>query len=69
MQGENRERWLKLCAQAAAEQDGEKLLELVKQINELLEEKERRLGVLRLRLHWWLNTGNESSPAESHQAA
>ncbi len=37
---------MELCAQAALEQDGKKLLELVKQINELLEEKERRLGVL-----------------------
>jgi hypothetical protein len=46
MQGEKRERWMELCGQAASEQDGEKLLELVKQINELLEEKERRLGVL-----------------------
>jgi hypothetical protein len=44
MQGEKRERWMELCAQAANEQDGEKLLELVKQINDLLEEKEHRLG-------------------------
>jgi hypothetical protein len=46
VQGEKKERWEELCAQAAVEQDGKKLLELVKQINELLEEKERRLGVL-----------------------
>ena len=46
MQGEKRERWMELCEQAAAEQDGKKLLELVKQINNLLEEKERRPGVL-----------------------
>jgi hypothetical protein len=46
MKGEKRERWMELCAQAAEEQDGIKLLELVKQINDLLEEKERRLGVL-----------------------
>ncbi len=37
---------MELCAQAAAEQDGQKLLELVKQIDDLLEEKERRLGVV-----------------------
>jgi hypothetical protein len=30
---------------AASEQDGEKLLELVEEINEILEAKERRLGV------------------------
>jgi hypothetical protein len=46
MQGEKLERWQEICAQAATEQDGQKLLELVKQINDLLEEKERRLGVL-----------------------
>jgi hypothetical protein len=47
VQGEKKERWKELCARAAEEQDGEKLVELVKQINDLLEEKERRLGVLR----------------------
>jgi hypothetical protein len=43
MKGETGERWKILCAQAAEEQDSEKLLELVKQINKLLEEKEQRL--------------------------
>jgi hypothetical protein len=46
MQGKTKERWEELCAQAAVEQDGQKLLELVKQINDILEAKERRLGVL-----------------------
>jgi hypothetical protein len=46
MQGKKLERWQELCALAATEQDGPKLLELVKQITALLEEKERRLGVL-----------------------
>ena len=46
MQGEKKERWMELCAQPAIEQDGNKLMVLVKQINELLEEKERRLGIL-----------------------
>jgi hypothetical protein len=45
MQGKKREQWMDLCAQAATEQDGTKLLKLVQQINDLLEEKERRLGV------------------------
>ena len=31
MQGKNKEHWEELCAQAAVEQDGQKLLELVKQ--------------------------------------
>jgi hypothetical protein len=43
---EKKERWMELCRQAAVEQDPEKLLVLVKEINDLLEEKERRLGIL-----------------------
>jgi hypothetical protein len=46
MQGEKKERWMELCAQAAVEQDPKKLMELVQEINALLEEKERRLGIL-----------------------
>jgi hypothetical protein len=37
---------MQLCSQAATEQDPHKLMELVKEINQLLEEKERRLGIL-----------------------
>lgn len=40
------ERWLELCNQVAVEQDPQKLIELVKEINDLLEAKERRLGIL-----------------------
>lgn len=43
MQGETREQWHALCEQAAVEQDPEKLMELVRQINHLLDEKEQRL--------------------------
>jgi len=43
MKGEVRERWMRLCEEAASEQDPEKLMELVVQINQILEEKERRL--------------------------
>ena len=43
MKGEVRERWMRLCEQAASEQDAEKLMELVSEINRILEEKERRL--------------------------
>ena len=43
MQDEANTRWKDLCAQAAVEQDPQKLLELVKQINELLSEKQKRL--------------------------
>jgi hypothetical protein len=36
------ERWRELCAQAAVEQDPEKLMELVKEITRLLEEEQKR---------------------------
>ncbi len=48
MQGEKRERWLELCELAAIEQDPVKLLKLVKEINDLLLEKEQRLLKARL---------------------
>ena len=43
MKGEVKERWMRLCEQAALEQDPEKLMQLVVEINRLLEEKEQRL--------------------------
>jgi hypothetical protein len=44
----NTERWKELAEQASQEQDPNKLLELVREINQLLEQKERRLrGMLR----------------------
>ena len=43
MKGERKEYWMHLCEQAANEQDPDKLMELVKEINRLLEEKELRL--------------------------
>jgi len=43
---ENTERWMQLCEQAAVEQDPRKLIALVSEINDLLERKERRLGIL-----------------------
>ena len=39
---ERTEQWMKLC-EAAVEQDSEKLLKLVQQINDMLEAKEARL--------------------------
>ena len=47
MLGSNRERWMDLCELAAKEQDPEKLLKLVQQINQMLEEKQARLDALR----------------------
>jgi hypothetical protein len=43
LQGEKRERLMKLAAEVAAEQDPKKFLALIVELNELLEEKERRL--------------------------
>ena len=40
---EQTELWKQLCAQAAVEKDPKKLSDLVKQINELLEAKQKRL--------------------------
>jgi hypothetical protein len=42
--GKTKERWRELCEQASVEQDPDKLLELVKEINQLLEEKRTRLA-------------------------
>jgi hypothetical protein len=44
MIGNNKERWIELCEQAANEQDPVKrLVEFVQEINRLLEAKEHRL--------------------------
>jgi len=40
---QNEERWRELCAQAAKEKDPVRLIELVKEINALLIEKEESL--------------------------
>ena len=39
MDREDKELWMRLCEQASVEQDPEKLLALVKEINHLLEKK------------------------------
>ena len=44
MQGANKERCRELCEQASVEQDPDKLLELVKAINRLLEDKKAPLA-------------------------
>lgn len=40
---EKTERWKELCEQAAVEQDPQRLLELTREINDLLLGKQRRL--------------------------
>ena len=51
MLGEAGERWKRLCEQAAVEQDPDKLLDLITQITQLLEEKEQRLKQQRSNSH------------------
>ena len=46
MQGEAKERWMLLCEQASTEQNPEKLLELMREINNLLEAKRTRVIAL-----------------------
>jgi hypothetical protein len=43
MKGENKEHWKLLCERAAVEQDPERLMELIHEINRMLDDKERRL--------------------------
>ena len=43
MQGEKAEQWRALCERAAVEQDPQKLVRMIEQINRLLGEKEQRL--------------------------
>ena len=40
---ENTEKWMQLCAEAANEQDSQKLMKLIKQITALLDPKQERL--------------------------
>jgi len=44
MIGKNKERWEELCSQAVTEQDPEKLLGLITEINKLREAKRLRLA-------------------------
>jgi hypothetical protein len=43
VQHEIKERWQLLCQQAAVEQDHEKFLAIIRELNEVLEKKELRL--------------------------
>jgi len=44
MQGERLEQWQKLCQEAAGERDPERLMELIREIDRMLSEKEHRLN-------------------------
>jgi hypothetical protein len=43
MKGKTKQHWMELCEQAAVEQDSEKLLELIYEIDRMLDDKEQRL--------------------------
>jgi hypothetical protein len=43
VQNEKKEQWMTLCQQAAVEQDPERLMHLISEINRMLDEKENRL--------------------------
>lgn len=43
MQGENLEKWQKLCQEAVPERDHQGLIELIREIDRILLEKELRL--------------------------
>ena len=43
MQGENLERWQRLCQEAVAERDHQRLMKLIREIDRILLEKELRL--------------------------
>ena len=45
MQGRVKEDWMQLCEQVAIEQDTERMIELVRELNRMLDEKEQRLGL------------------------
>ena len=47
MEADKRERWMRLCVEVADEQDSNRLLELISEIDRLLHEKEMRLRNVR----------------------
>jgi hypothetical protein len=51
MQGKAKEEWMQVCEQAAVEQDSEKLMALIMEINRMLDEKEHRLNSGKPRKH------------------
>ena len=55
MKGTRKEEWLRLCEQVAVEQDSQKLLALVEEINRMLNEKQQRLKKAAMRPKHSLN--------------
>jgi hypothetical protein len=48
MQGEDLERWQSLCHEAAGEKDPERLMELIREIDRMVAQKEKRIKEHRL---------------------
>lgn len=46
MEHKQDERWMTLCKQAAQEKDPERLLKLVREINQILQTKAAQIGVV-----------------------
>jgi hypothetical protein len=46
MQGPTKERWMQLAEQVTIEQDPRRLLKLITELNDLLREKEKKLGII-----------------------
>jgi len=67
MQGKVREKWMQLCEQAVVEQDPEKLMALITEINRILDEKDRRLK--RVQKSASVTDASESSNASSKDDA
>lgn len=44
LENENKERWRELCKRASVEQDPDKFISIIRELNEVLEEKELRLN-------------------------
>jgi hypothetical protein len=44
VKGKTKQHWMALCEQAAVEQDSEKLLELIHEIDRMPDDKEQRLS-------------------------
>ena len=43
MKGQMQEYWMELCEQAATEQDPERVLQLINEINRMLDQRQERL--------------------------
>ena len=70
MEGENRERWMRLCVEAADGRDSNRLLDLISEINRLLHEKEMRLrNVRREASRYVIEAAEKKATSQEHDAS